>query len=125
MTWKALVCERGGLLSPSSRALERRIVYRRRRMAFSPFTVPASKRAPTRVRTTAATDVAARYFVYKLFEATDRRPKAWASLAGLGELPVTVEKAVERGWVILEGAGKVLERKAALTDEGRRLARKR
>ena len=46
-------------------------------------------------------------------------------MAGLGELPVTVEKAVERGWIILEGAGKVLKRKAALTDEGRRLARKR
>jgi hypothetical protein len=32
---------------------------------------------------------------------------------------------VERGWVILEGtSGKPLELKAALTDEGRRLARK-
>jgi hypothetical protein len=42
----------------------------------------------------------------------------------MGELRVTVERAVERGWVILEGMGKLLERKAALTDEGRRLARK-
>jgi hypothetical protein len=50
----------------------------------------------------------------------------WATLRGIGELRATVERAVERGWVILEGAsGKPLERKAALTDEGRRLARRR
>ena len=48
------------------------------------------------------------------------------ALRGIGELRATVERAVEHGWVILEGAsGKPLERKAALTDEGRRLARRR
>ena len=42
----------------------------------------------------------------------------WASYGRLA-------RAVERGWVILEGtSGKPLEREAALTDEGRRLARK-
>ena len=35
----------------------------------------------------------------------------------------TVARAVERGWIILQG-DKALERKAALTDEGRRLARR-
>jgi hypothetical protein len=48
----------------------------------------------------------------------------WATLRGMGELRATVERAVERGWIILEGMGKLLERNAALTDEGRRLARK-
>ena len=49
----------------------------------------------------------------------------WATLRGIGELRATVERAVERGWVILEDtSGKPLERMAALTDEGRRLARK-
>jgi hypothetical protein len=91
-------------------------------MSFRPFIIPAAKSKSLKARD--AIDVAARYFVYKLFEATDRRPNEWVSLSGIGELRVTVERAVERGWVILEGMGKLLERKAALTDEGRRLARK-
>jgi hypothetical protein len=38
---------------------------------------------------------------------------------------VTISRAVERGWVILHDVrGKPLDRKAALTDEGRRLARR-
>ena len=46
-------------------------------------------------------------------------------MQGMCELLATVERAVERGWVVLEGtSGKLLERRAALTDEGRRLARK-
>jgi hypothetical protein len=41
------------------------------------------------------------------------------------ESPATVGRAVERGWVVLQGVGgKPLDRKAALTDEGRRLASK-
>jgi hypothetical protein len=49
----------------------------------------------------------------------------WATLRGIGELRATVERAVERGWVVLQGVGgKPLDRKAALTEEGRRLARK-
>ena len=37
----------------------------------------------------------------------------------------TTSRAVERGWVILQDLkGKPLERKAALTDDGRRLARR-
>ena len=72
-----------------------------------------------------ATEVAARQFVYKLYEATDGRPMQSTTLYGMGESRATVTQAVERGWVILEDArGKPLERKAPLTDEGRRLARK-
>jgi hypothetical protein len=70
-------------------------------------------------------DVAARYFVYKLYEATDRQPLQWQVQHGMGESAATISRAVERGWVILGGtSGKPLERKAVLTDEGRRLARK-
>ena len=69
--------------------------------------------------------VAAKYFVYKLYETTDGQPMRSAPLRGMGELRATVERAVERGWVVLEGtSGKVLECKAVLTDEGRRIARK-
>jgi hypothetical protein len=69
--------------------------------------------------------VAARYFVYKLYEATGGTPKQWKELRDLGETPNTVARAVERRWVILDSAGGGLQgRCAALTDEGRRLARK-
>jgi len=99
-------------------------------MANRTFNIPKSKGTPKAITIANASDVAARYFVYKLYEATDGKPKVWGTLRGMGELRATVERAVERGWVILEdvaGAargGKPLERKAALTDEGRRLARK-
>jgi hypothetical protein len=68
-------------------------------------------------------DVAARYFVYKLYEATGGYPMQSAALYGIGESAATISRAVERGWVVLQGS-KPLERKAALTDEGRRLARR-
>ena len=77
------------------------------------------------MKTVDACEVAARYFVYKLYEATDGEPKQWKELRDLGETPNTVTRAVERGWVILDSAGSDLHgRSAALTDEGRRLARK-
>jgi hypothetical protein len=50
----------------------------------------------------------------------------WVTLQGLGESRTTISRAVERGWVILQDVkGKPLDRKAALTDEGRRLAQRR
>jgi hypothetical protein len=100
------------------------------RMANRTFNIPKSKGTPKSFKIANATDVAARYFVYKLYESTSGQPKVWGTLRGMGELRATVERAIERGWVILEGAaatargGKLLERRAALTDEGRRLARK-
>jgi hypothetical protein len=92
-------------------------------MTLRPFTIPKNKDAPKGVKIADTVDVAARYFVYKLYEATDGQPKAWAKLQGIDESRVTIERAVERGWVVIQGS-KPLERKAALTDEGRRLARR-
>jgi hypothetical protein len=69
--------------------------------------------------------VAARYFVYKLYEATDGQPMQWQLLHGMGEPAATISRAVEHGWAVPQDVrGKPLDRKAALTDEGRRLARK-
>jgi hypothetical protein len=70
-------------------------------------------------------DVAAKYFVYKLYEATDGQPMQWRVLHGMGESAATISRAVERGWVILDKVRRnPLDRKASLTEEGRRLARK-
>jgi hypothetical protein len=92
-------------------------------MANRTFNIPKSKGKS--FKTIGAIDVAARYFVYKLYEATGRQPMQWVALQGMDESRVTIARAVERGWVILQGVGgKPLDRKAALTDEGRRLARK-
>jgi hypothetical protein len=94
-------------------------------MAIGTFNIRSTKGQSKVVKTRDGTDVAARYFVYKLYEATDRRPMQWATLQGMGESMATISRAVERGWVILEGtSGKPLGRKAALTDEGRHLARR-
>jgi hypothetical protein len=72
----------------------------------------------------AALDIAARYFVYKLFDATEGQRMQWQVLYGMGESAASVARAVERGWVVLqETTGRPLERRAALTDEGRRLGR--
>ena len=74
-------------------------------------------------KTSDGIEVAARYFVYKLYEATDGQPMQWQVLLRMGESAATISRAVERGWVVLQGVeGKPLDRKAALTDEGRRLA---
>ena len=60
--------------------------------------------------------MAARYFVYKLYEATDGQPDAVGDVARDGRVqPATIARAVERGWVVLqEVRGKPLDRKAAL-----------
>jgi hypothetical protein len=94
-------------------------------MVFATFNAQAAKGRPKAIKTRDGTDVAARYFVYKLYEATDGQPMHWQMLHGMGESAATIARAVERGWVVLQGVGgKPLERKASLTDEGRRLARK-
>jgi len=75
--------------------------------------------------TSDATDIAARFFVYKLYEATDGQPGEWQTLRGLGESVATISLAIERGWITVSGArGKLLDCRGALTVEGRRLARK-
>jgi hypothetical protein len=78
---------------------------------------------PTKILYT--TEVAARHFVYKLYDVTDGQPLQWRVLHGMGESAATIFRAVERGWVVLQDVrGEPLDREAALTDEGRRLARK-
>ena len=98
-------------------------------MAIGTFNIRTTKAKVSKTRDGA--DVAARYFVYKLYEATDGQPMQWATLRGMDESRATVARAIERGWVILQPriaapgvGGKPLERKAALTGDGRRLARK-
>jgi hypothetical protein len=95
-------------------------------MDIAPFYAPVSVKGRAEViKIRDGTEVAARYFVYKLYEATDGQPMQWRVLHGMGESAATISRAVERGWVILqEVRGKPLDRRAALTDEGRRLARK-
>ena len=89
------------------------------------FNAPAAKGRPKVIKIRDGTEVAARYFVYKLSEATGGQPMQWQILHGMGESAATIFRAVERGWVVLQDVrGKPLERMAALTDEGRRLARR-
>jgi hypothetical protein len=88
------------------------------------FNAPTAKGRPKVIKFRDGINVAARYFVYKLSEATDRQPMEGATLYGLGESAASISRAVERGWVVLQNAkAKPLERKAALTDEERQLAR--
>jgi hypothetical protein len=87
-----------------------------------PFFIAGTKTKPP--RTAEVIDVAARYLVYKLYDATSGEAGAWQNLSKIGERPETVARAVERGWVIVgqRDGGRV--RSASLTDEGRRIARK-
>lgn len=94
-------------------------------MTITTFHFHSTPTGKPKVMTLNAIDVAARYFVYKLYETTNGQPMQWATLQGMDELRATIARAVERGWVILQDVrGRPLERQAALTDEGRRLARK-
>ena len=89
---------------------------------FSPF---ASTAKPKVVKTRDALDVAARYFVYKLYDATRRDQMQWVPLKGIDESQATIGRAVGLGWAVLQrrpGAS-LRQCEAALTDEGRRLAR--
>jgi len=93
-------------------------------MDNSTFNIARTKATRRHARTVDATEIAARYFVYKLYEATGGYPMQWVGLYGIDESAATISRAVERGWVVLQGVGgKPLDRKAALTDDGRRLAR--
>lgn len=90
-----------------------------------PFTFLDSKNKARKPRE--AVDIAARYLVYKL-HVPDRSlgVSSWQLLSILNETAATIDRAVEHGWVILrdEGQGKMRKRYAALTEEGRMLARK-
>jgi hypothetical protein len=93
-------------------------------MPNKPFFSPTSKSKPR--RTEEAVDVAARYFVYELYDATSGHAGAWKVLREKGQVQATVARAVERGWAIVreDGKGKSKVRSASLTDDGRRMALK-
>jgi hypothetical protein len=89
-----------------------------------PFVIPTSKSRPS--RTSEPVDIAARYFVYKLYDATSGNPLLWHPVRAFREAAETVRRAVERGWVVVrdEGTGRAKQTCAVLTDEGRLMARK-
>ena len=59
-------------------------------MPSKTFNIFATRTKPKVVKTRDGTDVAAKYFVYKLYEATDGQPMQWAMLHGLGESAATI-----------------------------------
>jgi hypothetical protein len=72
-------------------------------------------------------DVAARYLVYNLFVAISGTPETSRLLRDIDEKVETLARAVERGWIEVfdrrRKSGAVM-RLVALTDEGRRMARR-
>jgi hypothetical protein len=89
---------------------------------FNPF---AANAKPKVVKTRDALYVAARYFAYKLYDAMRLDQTQWVPLEGINETKATIARAVDLGWVVLRPRTGSAPRKseAALTDEGRRLAR--
>ena len=78
-------------------------------------------------RPAAAVDIAARYLVYKIFDAISGTPETWRPLRDIEEKVETLARAVERGWVVVlehQQEGRPAVRVVALTDEGRRMARR-
>ena len=71
-------------------------------MTITTFHFHSTPTGKPKVMTLNAIDVAARYFVYKLYEATDGQPMQWATLRGMDESRATVARAIERGWVIFQ-----------------------
>ena len=63
-------------------------------MVFPTFNATKTKDQSKVIKTRDGTDVAARYFVYKLYEATDRQPMQWQVLSGMGESAATISRAV-------------------------------
>ena len=90
-------------------------------MPNTPFLTPTTKTKPR--RTGEVVDVAARYFVYELYDATSGHVGAWKVLRDNGQVQATVARAVERGWAIVRDDGTNVQ-SASLTEEGRRMARR-
>jgi hypothetical protein len=93
-------------------------------MPNKPFFTPTIKTKPR--RTVEAVDVAARYFVYELYDATSGHVGEWKALRDNGQVQATVARAVEHGWAVVRdhGKGTTKVRRASLTGEGRRMARR-
>ena len=80
-----------------------------------------------RSRPAEVVDVAARYLVYKIFDAISGTPETWRPLPDIDENLETLARAVERGWVVMldhQPQNRPTVRVVALTDEGRRMARR-
>jgi hypothetical protein len=88
-----------------------------------PFVAPAKNKPP---KAADAGDIAARYLLYKLYDATRGRSDAWQALGSIGEQPEAALRAVERAWLNVRDdvIGRLKVRSGLLTDEGRRVARK-
>ena len=85
------------------------------------------RRASSKAPASEALDVAARHFIYKLYDASrGSTVLSWQAVHLLGEVATTVSRAVDRGWVVVreDGKGRAKELWAALTQEGRVVARK-
>ena len=93
-------------------------------MPNKPFFTSSNRPKPR--RTGEAVDVAARYLVYEIYDATSGHAGEWKALRNNAEVQATVTRAVERGWAIVrdDGIGRSKVRSASLTDDGRRLALK-
>jgi hypothetical protein len=94
-------------------------------MTLRPPVLPKStKKATSKIAD--PLDIAARYLAYKLHVPGKPMTESWHPLSTLGEAAATVGRAVELGWVTLRdvGQGRTRERYAALTDDGRQVARK-
>jgi hypothetical protein len=89
-----------------------------------PFFTRSTKSKP--LKPGEALDVAARYLVYKLYDASRGNAVLWQPVHALGEAAATVSRAVDLGWATVrdEGTGKARQRCAALTEEGRLMARR-
>ena len=75
-------------------------------MDITPFNAPVSaKRRAKVIKIRDGTEVAARHFVYKLYDTTGGQAKQWQLLHGMGKSAVTISRAVERGWVVLQARG--------------------
>ena len=73
-------------------------------MDITSFDAPVSTKGRARViRIRDGTEVAARHFVYKLHDTTGGNAMQWKVLHGMGESAATISRAVERGWVVLQG----------------------
>jgi hypothetical protein len=91
-------------------------------MANRTFNIPRSKDQSKANKILDAIDVAAKYFVYKVYDATRRDRIQWVSLKGIDESQAALERAVKRGWIVQRQSGP-RQSEAALTEDGRRLAR--
>ena len=62
-------------------------------------TFPKASAGPKARKAADTEDIAGRYLVYKLYDATRDQSGTWQELPSLGEFKAIVDRTVERGWV--------------------------